>query len=375
MGGNFNKMIHYFYKIANSEIRRGGGAFKSFVALIICLSFAANSGCRKSRPEMIGNAVAQVNGEEISLREFKRSLHQNREIVASQLREKYGTEDETDFWKNSDDKASTLNILKEKSLNDCVRFKIEQLAAKEKGLISDTGYEKFSTAFNEENERRKKALERGEVIYGPKQYNEEFYYDYLFGAAIRNLKEKLSREAFDVSEQNLESYYETHKAERYRRKDTVKIQIISIDYSGGKGESARIARDKARETMAEIRQRVGVDANFFESAEKFANRITVSEKTLNPTRQNEGGEEQSQLEAKAARLNIGEMSEVFEENKAFHTVKCVGRIASGYFDFDEIREVVKSNYIDEQYRLFIDKKAQAAEVEINRKIYDGINFN
>lgn len=368
-------MIYSFDEITTAKIRSRRFVLKSAVALMFCLLSSTSYGCRNQQPKQSGNFVAKVNGAEIAVREFERRLSENREIVASDFREKYGATVDSDFWRLRFGNQSPLNNLKEKSLRDCVRFKMQQLLAKEKGFVSDIGYDKFFKTFNEENERRKKAVERGEVIYGPRQYTENTYYDYVWGEAFRNLKEQLGRDAFDVSELKLAEYYEINKNERYRRKDVVKVQIISIDFAAGNVENMRSARNKAREIIAEIRERIGADDDSFESAKSYNKSVIFTERILGASIENTDIEEETKLEAKAARLNIGAVSEVFEENKAFHIIKCVDKIANGYFTFDETKEIVKSHYIDERYRLFVDEKVRLANVEINHEVYDNIAVN
>ena len=62
--------------------------------------------------------------------------------------------------------------------------------AEKYGLIESAEYQDLEDQLEKENDRRKKALEQGEVIYGPTQYTMETYIKYICGSMEPELIEK-----------------------------------------------------------------------------------------------------------------------------------------------------------------------------------------
>ena len=94
------------------------------------------------------------------------------------------------------------------------------------GILADAGFEAFMQAWTCENERRKAALERGEPVYGPKQYRPEDYYFHLHRLRLNELKEKL-RALEPVTEERLQDWYlrERDRNPALRRPDRLTAEV------------------------------------------------------------------------------------------------------------------------------------------------------
>ncbi|MGO4376580.1 hypothetical protein AB4Z21_38660, partial [Paenibacillus sp. MCAF20] len=101
----------------------------------------AATGCSQQTSVHMNTVIAQVNGEPIEYGEYVRETGQY------------------DLTKQSD--------LKEDVLDTLIRRKLEQIWAKQKGMVKEIAYHDFVQEWKEENKRRKKAVADKEVIYGP----------------------------------------------------------------------------------------------------------------------------------------------------------------------------------------------------------------
>jgi hypothetical protein len=142
--------------------------------------------------------IATVNGEPVFLPEF--TLHTNalKTLVVGDFRKRGGGEFETGNWKletgnwmRSCDVTTPAEALKKRTLETLIRIKTVQVCAKKAGLVSDISYQGFLVALKAENARRIKVKESGGIIYGPVQYSEEVYYNYLYSNLEIRLKEYL----------------------------------------------------------------------------------------------------------------------------------------------------------------------------------------
>ncbi|MNG35315.1 hypothetical protein D3C84_1220210 [compost metagenome] len=70
-------------------------------------------------------------------------------------------------------------------------YRVQQQLAQSNGLEVSADYGQFLQRLREENERRKALLQTGSPIYGPTQYSEWSFYDYIHSNLVIKLKEKL----------------------------------------------------------------------------------------------------------------------------------------------------------------------------------------
>lgn len=93
--------------------------------------------------------------------------------------------------------------------DDKVAFaKIEQQMLKDYGIIEDISYSVFLEMVKEENIRREKAIQAGEKIHGPKEYDARVYYDYIYSEA----KERLIKEVLinQMLEEEIQDFAQTN---------------------------------------------------------------------------------------------------------------------------------------------------------------------
>lgn len=83
--------------------------------------------------------------------------------------------------------------------------------AKEQGDITDSSYEALEKRWKDENAERSKKVEKGEVIYGLKEYTFQLYLDY----EISTLKEKYcndtNREGMKLTEDEIQEHYQSRE--------------------------------------------------------------------------------------------------------------------------------------------------------------------
>jgi hypothetical protein len=312
--------------------------------------------------------VAKVNGEPISARLFQRRLVRSRSLAYRHFRQQYGAEESADFWTTSHEGMTPLGWLKQVTLDECVRIKVEQIVAREQGVVSDISYSAFLKALGRENERRQTALEAGEPIYGPKQYREDEYFTYVFTNMVIRSKRRLWDTKLHASDDTLRSYYETVKDRLYQRGDRVRIQAITIPF--GRDDSDAPSRAEAEEKIDEALRKLEEGARLEDLAREYGPHGGLYERVLDEESARFDERIRPILRGEAMKLAVGETSPVFEEHRAFYIIECVERESLGHMPFEEMKHNVRNRYVDEKYEELIDELVGEAEVEVNEPVYE-----
>lgn len=165
-----------------------------------------------SASEMPDNTiVAKINGLPVQLREFMLMANKNRSEVFSYFKQTYGAEDSKTFWTEEYEGKSPSDLAKQYALDELKKIKTEQALAIQYGIIENADYDKFFAKWKEENERRKAAKGNNEMIFGPIEYRESDYFNYVHSNMETELKKKLSETEFNFLWSDYLSYYENHK--------------------------------------------------------------------------------------------------------------------------------------------------------------------
>lgn len=126
-----------------------------------------------------------------------------------QIQQDYDAIYEDDFWEKQYNGKYGYEILAENTVEELKYIHAVYDLAKENGDIADSSYEALEKRWNDENTERSEKVEKGEVIYGLKEYTFQLYLDY----EISILKEKYcndtKREGMKLTEDEILEHYES----------------------------------------------------------------------------------------------------------------------------------------------------------------------
>lgn len=151
-----------------------------------------------------------ISGEPVSVAEFKLVMEGRLSDVAGHFHAQ-GIDDHHGYWNEKESGESPIQLLRKFVTQDLTRIKTIQAWAKEKGLIKDISFAAYLRHLSEENDRRKKASESGDIIYGPKQYQPYRYYFFRLKDLEKALSDKLAKDAGPAPEADIASFYEQNK--------------------------------------------------------------------------------------------------------------------------------------------------------------------
>lgn len=310
--------------------------------------------------------VAIINGETISIKEFELIMKKQAADTSIYFMKKYGVSIQNkDFWNTDYSGEVPLKVLKEKSLDEIGKIKVQQLFAREKGITKSINYEDIINDMVKENKMRILAKKEGKVIFGPVQYSEEMYYDYAFSNMVLKLKENLSQKELVSTENVLKEYYERNKEVLFKNQDVIKTNLITVNYNKPAN------RQKANIVMEEIKAAVGKGKGLDDIKGNDELKISMKELTFDSNPMSEDDIRHNFLSA-VKKLSVGKVSEVFDVGTSIYLIQVTDKKDSGYKSYDEAKQVVIQNCADKKYNEFFDELSKKAKVEINRKAYDSI---
>ncbi|MDQ0897816.1 peptidylprolyl isomerase [Paenibacillus sp. V4I7] len=324
-----------------------------------------------------GATVFTVNGEPVSKDEFMNVMSGLRANVFSYFVQKYGVTDSAKFWATSFQGEIPIEVLKQKTLDKMKRIKTEQIVMKSNGIASDISYSGFLDKLKAENERRKKAVENKQAIYGPQQFDATGYYEVLHGNRMEELKNKLADKELLSSDEEIKNAYDENKETMYKKIDSIKYEKIVLSYLDEKGNPSP---DK-KKIAASMATRIKEDTNKGLKFEDIVNAYKKQDKSdieykgmaFNESTYKTDVRTYPQLTTTLNELKNGQISDVIEESASFNIVRVLEKSIPSYKTLDEVREQVKKELTDKKVDEFINKLVHGSKLIVDNKAYNSIS--
>lgn len=313
--------------------------------------------------------VAYINGEPVTIREFSQAMLRNRADIYAYFKQVYGVDDSPEFWTQSHQGETPLEKLKNTALDAIVKIKVQQILAREKGIVQDISYEKFLSDLKAENARRKEAVKNHQVIYGPVEYSEEVFFDIVFSNMVGNLKEKLNDE-WGSDEGELKKYYDSN-IPLFKESDTIITQRISVSYR----ENEKTAKTEAEKAIQEVKQRMDQGESLANVSAHLSSSIVIEieEHIFYAQSARSDAMQWPELAEAAKVLAEGQTSNIVDFDGAYHLLHCVGRTEGKVVPFSEVKSSIARFFLENAYEDLLDKLAEDAKTVVNEKVYGKIN--
>lgn len=309
--------------------------------------------------------VVTVNGEGITAEELKQHMSQNKAYAISYFKEAYDAKVDHDFWNRQYEDTTPNEYLREYTLKQLVRYKVEQQLAVSYGLLEqeETTYQSFLQQLEKENDSRSSKANSDEIVYGVTKYTESTYFSYLYSNMQLRLQDKLAEEGepLYVSDEELKKWYSDVKEERFVGTDTIVLQSYSITLED---------TDSIHSETAAYLEELQKDLKAGKSAEELQGKYEKAEyQELTMDDDSASGmQKNSQTFYEAAQnLEKGEVSEVLCDRNTYMVLKCISREKGEAKDFEEYKSGIRKEYTSDRYTEYIDGLVEKAVTVINRK--------
>lgn len=150
-----------------------------FLSLVFILSLAS---CGEESEKK--SVVATMNGVEITEEEFEYFRKKYKSEVLNDCLERFSAEYTENFWQTEFDGVTPEEMLYERTLEECIRAKIQFLLMEEEGIYDDVtfaGLKAKAEAFNKENENK-------EGVVGIKSIQMSRFYSYYLQTGVMELQ-------------------------------------------------------------------------------------------------------------------------------------------------------------------------------------------
>lgn len=339
---------------------------KAIVGSLVLLLLAAGAGGLYAHGRNTDEIVLYVNDEAVTRQEFKLYMQDTIAQVAAEFHQKYGAEASEGFWTTAYNGQTPLLELKERTISKIVSAKVEQIQAKKYGIIGDIGYQAFQEALKAENQRRVKAVEQGEPVYGPVRFGEREYASYLQGVMREKLQQVLWEEKFQVPEAQLQSYYEEIKDTFYHLGYELQTEQVFLQSSMDREEAIQIlAQVTARASQGERLQTVVEDENG-----RLQSPLIYRLQLLGAGSTSKEDSRSARLEEVALQYKAGEMSPIFQLDQEIGFIRVESKKNLGYKPFSSVKDGVIQHYAKEQLESLLKQLEQEANVRIAAKALD-----
>ncbi|GGD51252.1 hypothetical protein GCM10010911_06010 [Paenibacillus nasutitermitis] len=322
--------------------------------------------------------AATVDGESVSVGELKHQLLLARSETVMYFLHTYGAAEDDSFWTKRYGDEVPRQVLLRKALDRSVRVKVEQLEAKRKGLVDDISYAAFRSGLVQENERRQKAVEQQQAVYGPVQYTEDVYHEYVRSNMNLALKAALIQGDMPIGEDELRKHYETMRDELYKEEGRITIEKIRLGFFDGQGRISDTVKEEAGKRIEEVRQKLSRQMDFGELAEAYNETASERETRGRQVFDSASGRQDQlydlQLKEAAMKLEPGQISGIIETASAYFIIKCIAKQSDAYKPYEEVRENVKLNLTNVKFEEWISRKMKDAVVETNSKVLDSMKI-
>ncbi|WP_438449200.1 peptidyl-prolyl cis-trans isomerase [Gorillibacterium sp. sgz5001074] len=308
--------------------------------------------------------IAVVDGEKVDAKEVQLLANAQRAKVYTYFMQRYGLEDSLDFWQTEVGGEKPIQKLKGLTLERLKEIKVQQLWARQEGLIEDIGYESFLQRLHDENESRKKALQEHRVIYGPQQYNADTYYEYVFSNLIIQLKQRLADSAYKPDEEQIHRYYEENKT-RYTEKGTAQMEVLFISNKSSQAKELMAMAQQLSQQGTSLKE--VVKALTASPAEVQFGEYLLGSKM-------EETEVSERLKVISAGLSAGQTSGFEQVENGWFMATCLDKTEERAQPLASIRSNVIDDYVHSVYQQELAQRIRNVTVQWDEQQFDKLEL-
>lgn len=324
--------------------------------MMLGVSMTACSGAPKN-----DEVVATVNGNKITVAEYKKTLDLNKQATESM----YGK----DIWETEMEKGVKYkDFFKDSVMDQMINTQIIFDQAKKENLVPskeevDKQFKEFEKSIKE-NKAYKDNMKKMGIT------NEDIKKEQEVGLAIQNYQNNFKK-VTKISDEEIKKYYEDNKKEFYE--DKVKashILISTVDENNKPLSDAKKA--EAKKKAEDILKRAKNGEEFAALAKEFSD-DKGSGAAGGDLDFFTKGQMVPEFEEAAWKLKPGEISGLVETQYGYHIIKVTDKVQK-QLTFDEVKDTIKDKLVGQKYNETTQKLTKEAKIEKNEKLIKSIKF-
>jgi len=307
--------------------------------------------------------VAIIDGQAITGKELSFHMSRLQPAVQNEFLTRYQVTLGKKDWNRDFAGITPLDELRKKALAESLADKAVFLLAQREGLIDSANFSDLSKAMDRENQSRKEAIAKGEVVYGLEQFTLEEYYSHVLSALKTELKKKLSQSANDplyIEGGDVAKYFQANKAEW--RVNATSYQVTRLDIPADPSIQAAV------ETAIRKRMRTNPGLEALQS-QYSGSKLSVE----NLTAANSAN--LNSYDAKIMRmlqdLAEGEISDPVETGRGVSVYRLDKIVFDEKKALSEYSNQIKQQMLDEKFKAYMESYQKSLPVKVNQKKVGG----
>ena len=229
-----------------------------------------------------------INGTQISKEEYIQCMNLVQYNTMVTLRSEKHDVSEDELWTTTYKNGKTgYEYLAQQTVEQLKYMHAVYDIAKDKGYIKDATYEGMLNRMEQENQSRSEKIEKGETVYGLKEYSTEMYQDYELNYLQETYMNDKSNEDMNFTEEEIQKHYDNDDwfvGEEAREVDLSEARAAVIDelrrakYEEMTEEKAKVAEvDGDMDALSQFTLKEMIRQTIFSIAVNENNRLMTGE--------------------------------------------------------------------------------------------------
>lgn len=303
--------------------------------------------------------VVVINDIQIPEEEFRLFLQDEKALTVDYFVNQYQAEYKEDFWHNQYGREIPLEVAKKNALDKLVKIKVEQQIAVELGFLKEATYKEIL-----------KEMKKEKSIYGADNLDAFQSYSVYHSKIILEAKEKYKNNMEKISEEELLSYYEKYKIEKFKREDDVEVLQIKIE---------NLKEEEKIQLFEDITKDIEKGITIEELESKYTRDYDLSMRLV------QYGEEQGKDELMSERdlilrdaaclLESNQMSSLLNYGEENYILVCLEKKKGKIEPFEEVKSIIEDDLKETAFERVIKDKIEQSEVQIDNEKLVEIQMN
>lgn len=321
------------------------------------------SGCGES-----SSPAGMVNGREISYEEFDYFFQSARSDMIAEVQEQTGKDFTGETWDDELGEITVREYVAERVFQEIASYETLVTLGTENGVAS---WEEAPFGGGE-----LESLQQNETIYGPESYLKEQAITLYISEVTTALKEELF---LPLSDEELEEYYNTHRAE-YKPLDDMTLRRLFLSYTDGDYHVDEKKKEEQKKLAEELLSQAKSGMDFLTLIREYSDPETdpmVQEDGLYPVVQAGMMMKTLPEEIQQAILELdkgGQFSDVIDTGTGFVILMVEERTEAQPKAFEDVAAVIEKRLADEKIEALLQERTESAEILMEEDFIASYDF-
>lgn len=312
----------------------------------------------------------KIANEAIMEEQFINIMDEKKYEVTKEFYKTHGAEVNKGFWTNQYGGESPYKMLVDLTIEELSRIYANYTIARDHGYLTGIGYEDLLIRFESENQSRSEKIEKGELVYGLKEYPLDLYTQYEIDSLQKMYMNDPTNAGMDLTDEEGMEYYDEHKDSVFGKVDDVELEFVKIYYESLELEESEVKALK--KDLIEL-------SNAINEEKTMKELVTNKYELLNPYFRYEDiiSEEMSAMSREmgdvleiADDLKEGELTEVIDQNGSLYLIHIIDKEVYDYLPYENVKGNVFKSLREQKFAEIVEEKMEKIGVEGDReKIY------